>query len=100
VFGVKLIIGAIYILYVALKIATAPILSLSESETQVHPDFIDGFILNLLNPKAYAAFVVDFIWLCLGGALRPIFEKPKSARAMRVSFAFLMVIAVTVVIVQ
>lgn len=85
---------------------------------------MDGFIFNLLNPKAYAAFlalfsqftlsygnstlnfmatgvvcfgvatVVDFIWLALGGTLRPLFENPRSAKILRVSFAIIMVAAV------
>ena len=118
------ILGALYIIYVAQKIARAPVLN-SETSTSEKPlRLIDGLILNLLNPKAYAAFLalftqflvqldstfyshlitgiicflvavlVDISWLLLGGVLRPLFEKPKSARIMRVSFAVLMVAAV------
>ena len=83
----------------------------------------DGFILNLLNPKAYAAFfvlfsqfliplenlrsqyvityivifiiaiVVDSIWLVIGSAIRSIFTNPKSARAIRIAFALSIVLA-------
>ncbi|GAA5443571.1 hypothetical protein Misp06_01748 [Microbulbifer sp. NBRC 101763] len=118
------ICGALYIGYIAFKIATAPVLVQEQSAAAQPPSLLDGFIFNLLNPKAYAAFfaifsqfllpieesgfsylatglvclivaaVVDFIWLYLGGSLRPVFHKPKQARVIRVSFALLMVAAV------
>jgi len=115
-------IGAAYILFIAFKIATAPIVT-NDASTSA-PKFKDGFILNLLNPKAYAAFlaifsqfllpfsqpsigyivtgitcllvatVVDVIWLGFGAMLRPIFSHPKQARTIRIIFALLMVGAV------
>tara|TARA_R110002167_G_scaffold45324_3_gene136307 strand:- start:103446 stop:104063 length:618 start_codon:yes stop_codon:yes gene_type:complete len=118
------VMGALYIIYVAQKIARAPVLSPDGGSSELPPRLIDGFILNLLNPKAYAAFlalfsqfllpsnsellsylstgvvcflvavIVDVAWLVLGSALRPIFETPRSARIMRVSFAVIMVAAV------
>lgn len=114
--------GAAYILYIAYKIASAPVTA--NQESHIAPSFKDGFILNLLNPKAYAAFlaifsqfllpfsethigyivtgitclavatVVDALWLMFGGLLRPIFSKPKQARVVRIIFAVLMVMAV------
>ncbi|NVJ61517.1 MAG: LysE family translocator [Gammaproteobacteria bacterium] len=114
--------GAAYILFIAYKIATAP-LEPNHSETSI-PDFKDGFILNLLNPKAYVAFfalfsqfllpfpdaflsyfatgltclivavVVDIIWLVSGGFLKPIFAHPNRAPIARLSFAILMLISV------
>ncbi|WP_099018215.1 LysE family translocator [Marinicella litoralis] len=122
------IIGALYILYVAVKIATAPHQSTAASSAP--PRFIDGFILNLLNPKAYAALlglfsqfllptpsvpmaflstavicftvavVVDTLWLALGGAIRPCLQQPVQARMIRVVFAVLMVVAVLWAFVQ
>lgn len=120
------ILGGIYICYVAYKIATGPVL-VRENESKVAaPNFIDGFILNLLNPKAYAAFlaifsqfllpfsgtllsfiatgvvcfivavVADVLWLCFGSLIGPLFRKPREARVLRVSFAVLMVGAVLV----
>ena len=116
------LIGGAYISYVAYKIASAPIVT--SQRAQAAPSFKDGFILNLLNPKAYAAFlaifsqfllpfsdtyvgyiitgltclavatVVDTLWLIFGGLLRPVFSKPKQARVIRIVFAALMVIAV------
>ncbi|MCP3673481.1 MAG: LysE family translocator [Gammaproteobacteria bacterium] len=125
--NIKLIVqvaGVLYIVYVAQKIARAPALCSSGKTSGTSPAFIDGFILNLLNPKAYAAFLaifsqfllplqtdllsyvttaiicfivavfVDVAWLVLGGVLRPFFESPKSARILRLTFAVLMVVAV------
>lgn len=116
-------IGAAYILYIAYKIATAPA-GLTNAPLNP-PNFKDGFILNLLNPKAYAAFlaifsqfllplntntlsyiatgiacllvatIVDILWLLLGGILRPLFAKPRQARAIRVIFALAMILAVS-----
>lgn len=118
------ILGALYIVYVAHKIATAPVLQSDGNVAKEPLKFVDGFILNLLNPKAYTAFlalfsqfllpldnelssylatgivcfvvavIVDVAWLMLGGALRPLFENPKPARIMRIFFAISMVSAV------
>lgn len=117
------IAGSIYILYVAFKIAFAPVINDANTKEKI-PTFLDGFILNLLNPKAYAAFlaifsqfvlplesralsliatgviciivaaIVDTIWLMLGGIIRPIFKKPLQARMLRLLFAALMIVAV------
>jgi threonine/homoserine/homoserine lactone efflux protein len=124
------ILGGLYIIYIAFKIATAPVAGQRKTAySSSIPRFYDGLILNLLNPKAYAvclvifsqfmlpfkevllgfiitgiicllvATVVDFIWLGFGGVLRPIFEKPKPARIMHVTFAALMVLAVVFVLI-
>ncbi|RYV02259.1 LysE family translocator [Shewanella sp. OPT22] len=116
------VLGAIYILFVAYKIASAPALS-NANDVEV-PDFKDGFILNLLNPKAYAAFLavfaqfllpyttevtsylmtaigcffvavfVDSLWLMAGGVLRPFLSDPKKLRVTRITFAVIMVVMV------
>lgn len=123
-------IGALYIVYIAIKIATAPVLTKENSEAIQAPKFRDGFILNLLNVKAYAAFlaifsgfllpfenvvtsyfltglscifvatVVDVIWLWLGSAISPLFSRPREARLLRVIFAMLMVAAVAIVLLE
>ncbi|WP_086932927.1 LysE family translocator [Agarilytica rhodophyticola] len=116
------IIGGAYICYIAYKIATS---SLSvQNEKSNAPTIRDGFIFNLLNPKAYAAFlaifsqfllpatniiisyfltglvcilvalVVDSIWLLFGNILRPVFSKPEQAKVTRLFLAIGMVIAV------
>ena len=116
------ILGALYIAFIAFKIATAPIITTEKKQTA--PRFIDGFILNLINPKAYAAFlaiftqfilpytdttisylmtglcclavaiVVDILWLGFGGLLKPIFSEPRQARIIRIIFAGFMLSAV------
>ncbi len=116
-------LGAIYLTYVAFRIATAPVLHNGETATHKMPGFRDGFVLNLLNPKAYAAFfvlfsqfllpfetvparyvitsliifvvavVVDSIWLVIGSAVRSLFTRPRTARATRVLFGLAIVIA-------
>ena len=52
------IIGGTYILYIAYKIASASAVSAGDVENA--PKFIDGFILNLLNPKLYAVFLAIY----------------------------------------
>jgi threonine/homoserine/homoserine lactone efflux protein len=118
------VIGGLYICYIAIKIATAPHVADSVAVARERPGFRDGFILNLLNPKAYAVFfalfsqfllpissvagafvttalvcfavavVVDSIWLSFGSVIRPLFKQPRQARFVRVLFAVLMVGAV------
>ncbi len=118
------VVGGLYIGYVAYKIATAPVTTAASATESTAPGFVDGFVLNILNPKAYAAFLalfsqfllplpdegaalaatatvclavavaVDVVWLCLGGVIGPVFRKPRQARVMRVTFAVLMVGAV------
>ena len=110
-------------MYVAYRIATAPVLADGDFEQSKAPRLRDGFVLNLLNPKAYAAFfvlfsqfilplqeistqylatsiivfavavVVDSIWLVIGSGIRSIFANPRSARATRVLFALSIVFA-------
>jgi threonine/homoserine/homoserine lactone efflux protein len=117
-------IGAAYILYVAWKIATAPTVTEDASEDIRHPGFRDGFILNILNAKAYAVFFalftqlllpfdsanlayaataavvfavgifVDIVWLLAGGFLQSIFRNPRSARLIRIVFGILIVASV------
>ncbi|QSX40594.1 LysE family translocator [Shewanella cyperi] len=117
------IIAALYIARIAWRIATAPVLSTAE-QRQDKPGLLDGFILNLLNPKAYMAFlalfsqfllpgeqeylrygltalvcfgcaiVVDLGWLLAGGALRRVFSHPKWARTVRCLLALAMLATV------
>ncbi|MCL1077717.1 LysE family translocator [Parashewanella spongiae] len=116
------IVASLYMVYVAYKIASANFVAGNIDEKI--PDFKDGFVLNLFNPKAYAAFlaifsqfllpvesielsyaltaiscflialIVDILWLAAGGMLKPVFNKPKQARMIRLIFAAVMLIAV------
>jgi threonine/homoserine/homoserine lactone efflux protein len=117
------LLGAAYLLYVSYRIATAPILVAGENEQADIPGLRDGFILNILNPKAYAAFfvlfsqflvpfegaklryavtyiiifavaiLVDSLWLLIGSGIRSVFASRKYARSVRVLFALSIVVA-------
>jgi len=117
-------IGSIYLIYIAYKIGSAPVVKQDDSLTANHPSVLDGFILNILNPKAYAAFfaifsqfliptssqvtsylltaivsftlavIIDFIWVLLGGILKQTFQNARAARIIRVSFAIIMILVV------
>jgi threonine/homoserine/homoserine lactone efflux protein len=113
--------AAAYLIYVAYKIAMLPLAG-TNSEQVNAPSLVDGFILNILNPKAYAAFlaifsqfqvesgalyasifvtamisflvavIVDFLWLIIGGSLKRMFSRPTSARIVRIIMASLIVL--------
>lgn len=117
------VIASLYLLFVTYKIATGPIVTANE-QPQNCPTFFDGFILNLLNPKAYAAFfaifshfvlpfansqlsilvtaivcfvvavIVDYIWLAAGAALANQFADPTRGRVLRVCFAGLILVMI------
>ncbi|CAH9061119.1 hypothetical protein PSECIP111951_02420 [Pseudoalteromonas holothuriae] len=121
-------IAAVYLCYVAYKIATAK--GGIACQTAEAPSFKDGFILNLINPKAYAAFlaifannmlsdyssqmnalltgaicfvvavVVDGLWMATGAKLRPFFAKPEQATKLRIGFAIALLISVFVSLLQ
>jgi threonine/homoserine/homoserine lactone efflux protein len=48
-------LAAIYILYLAYRIAKAPVASLKR-DTESRPKFTAGFIIAVANPKAFAVF--------------------------------------------
>ncbi|MBD1584526.1 LysE family translocator [Pseudoalteromonas sp. S16_S37] len=113
-----------YLLFVAYKIATAQG-GIADQAGQA-PVFKDGFILNLVNPKAYAAFlaifannmlqaqsplasammtgavcfgvavVVDTLWMAAGAKLRPLFAKPQQAKWLRLIFASALAMSVVI----
>ena len=53
------IVSAVYILYLAFKIAAAPPLT-SQSGDRPAPGFAGGFLLGIANPKAYLAMAAVF----------------------------------------
>lgn len=115
-------VGVAYLLYVAYKIASAQG-SIAEREGAA-PSFKDGFILNLINPKAYAAFlaifannllilgdpllsvimtgvvcfavavIVDGLWMAIGGSLQTIFATPAQAKQLRLVCAAALLVSV------
>lgn len=117
------IIAVVYFGYLAFKIATAP--PIGEQSAQVDaPGFLAGLVLNLSNPKAYAAFaalfsgfqlfpatpafstvfqvmlcfcivsIVNPLWLLTGSALRRMLHNPETSRRVNHVFAAVLVLSV------
>jgi len=119
-------IAIVYLGYLAFKIAKAPPVGEPSSPAD-GPGFMTGFVLNLLNPKAYAAFatlfsgfrlipespaqstylqvvvcfamicVVNTAWLYAGSTLRHMLRDEKTSRRVNVGFAGLLVASVALV---
>jgi len=111
-----------YILYLAVKIATAPPLSKPDRRIAA-PSFAAGFLLALANPKAYVVIAAVFAstdlpigppaagamlktavlalmivaihlaWLLAGSSFSRIFHDPVSSRIANILFAVTLVIA-------
>ena len=120
---VLITLAALYILYLAYKIATAPPLSTQTGSGEA-PRLWNGLALALANPKAYAAigavfssfiliegeptgdamakvavltcmiFMINSVWLGVGASLARVFQSPASSRVVNVGFAILLVISV------
>ena len=120
---IVLAISAIYFIYLAFRIATAPPLT-ADSRQDCHPTFVAGTVLSLLNPKGYAAMAamfsgfvlirerialdiaikigvllaiivtVDIAWLLAGAAMTRFFRDPRTNRIINVSFAVLLIASV------
>ena len=117
------VVAAIYILYLAYRIAGAPVVG--ESNTKSRPPlFYSGFILAIANPKAFAAIgavyssslilphdlmldafakisalsiviiIVNSGWLIFGSALSPMLRNPKTGRIANVIFAIMLIASV------
>ncbi len=116
------IVSAVYILYLAFKIATAPPLSHRDDHLKA-PAFSGGFLLAVANPKAYLAIAAVFagvslfqdrnlldatvkvvlltamivaihmVWLLLGASLSRFLRDPKISRIVNISLAVLLIIA-------
>lgn len=117
---ILLALSAIYILYLAFQIATAP--PLSRQDTQVAaPALAGGFLLAIANPKAYLAIAAVFAgttlladhardavmkvvlltlmiviihlgWLMLGSSLARVLHHPTLSRLVNVTLAALLVV--------
>ena len=113
--------SAIYILYLAFKIATAPPLDRRGGELS-GPAFLGGVLLAIANPKAYLAIaavfagstivvedqrldalaktlllaamivVIHLVWLSAGAFLSRLLQDPVHSRLINVSLAVLLVI--------
>lgn len=117
------VLAAAYILYLAWKIATAPVLSAADT-TAAAPAFSSGLVLAIANPKAFAAigavysgntlvegtFLLDALakiaalslvivtvnsaWLVFGSSLSSVLSNPRSGRIANVTFACLLILSV------
>jgi threonine/homoserine/homoserine lactone efflux protein len=113
-------VSAVYILYLAFRIATAPPLS-RHSGDRAAPSFAGGFLLAVANPKAYVAIAAVFAgtsltgeagaldaglkvailglmivvihlgWLLAGAALSRILSDPVRSRIANLAFAAVLV---------
>ena len=120
-------IAGVYIIYLAYRIATAPPLAATAGPGS-EPKWIEGTVLSLLNPKAYAAMAAMFsgfilvdgnhladslskaavlmatimavntCWLFAGSALARFFRHERTSRAINVTFALLLIVSVVVAV--
>lgn len=118
-------LAALYFVWLAWRIATAPPLS-EEGPARPPPTFAAGLLLSLVNPKGYAAMAalysgfvlipgrlaldvavkmagltlviaaVNVGWLLVGAALTRLFRDPRSNRIVNVVFAVLLLGSVLV----
>lgn len=115
--------AAIYFLWLAWRIATAP--PVGQTNRPDHaPRWQEGVIISLMNPKAYAAmsamfttpaltalapwgealakaailwaviWAVNICWLMAGAALTPLFQRPLASRVINICFAFALLLSV------
>jgi len=116
------ILAAVYILYLAYKIAIVPVSGTSYKSADI-PKFRSGFFLAVANPKAFAAigavysgnvlfshpiadaisktisllfviFVVNYIWLVGGSVFSVALTNPAISRRVNIAFAVLLVLSV------
>jgi threonine/homoserine/homoserine lactone efflux protein len=120
-------LAALYFLYLAIRIATAP--PLAAGVERRRPSWFAGFLLSLVNPKGYAAMAalfsgfvlirdrlaldaavkigvllliitaVNLVWLFAGAALTRAFHEPRLNRAINVGFALLLVASLALTLV-
>lgn len=116
------VVSAVYILYLAFRIATAPPLARSDDQVAA-PAFSGGFLLAVANPKAYVAIAAVFagvsvfqdrrlldttvkialltgmivaihiVWLLVGASLSRFLQHPTVSRVVNISLAVLLVVA-------
>ncbi len=119
-----LIFSLCYIAWLAFRIAMARPLAGFDSTNKTPPGFIHGLLVNVANPKLYAAFTAMFavfvpdnvtlsygnstaavvmfaiatttnlLWLGAGVILSQLFRNPLANRAIRIFFALLMLVSI------
>ena len=121
------VVAALYFVWLAWRIATAPPLATDGGDRR-SPSFLGGFGLSLVNPKGYAAMaalfsgfvllrgrlaleagvkialltavivVVNLLWLWSGALLTRYFRDPRSNRIINVAFAVLLLASVAIAV--
>jgi len=119
--------AALYFVWLAWRIATAPPLS-ADGDKRQSPSFLGGFGLSLVNPKGYAAMAalfsgfvllrgqlaldagvkiailtavivfVNVLWLLSGALLTRFFRDPRSNRIINIVFAVLLLASVAIAV--
>lgn len=119
-----MVVSSVFLFYIAYKIATSE--SLISTKNQHILTYKTGFIINILNPKAYAAMVAlltqftqagnhstqqfviagliifmvaviaDAVWLAIGHAIQPVFNNAKYQHWIRYFFALALTVVVMV----
>jgi threonine/homoserine/homoserine lactone efflux protein len=119
--------AALYFVYLAWRIASAPPLGDSAGQGKP-PSFVAGVMLSLVNPKGYAAMAalfsgfvlvreriavdavakivvlvvviaaVNLVWLQMGALLTRFFREPRTSRVINVSFAILLLASVALAV--
>lgn len=125
--SVVTVAAALYFVWLAWRIATAPPLSAEASDRQP-PSFMGGFVLSLVNPKGYAAMAalfsgfvllrgglaadaglkivlltaviaaVNLLWLLAGAMMTRFFRNPRTNRIINIAFAVLLLASVAVAV--
>ena len=122
-------VSAVYMAYLAFKIATAPPLARQDGEARA-PSFAGGFLLAIANPKAYLAIaavfagttlpveprlleallksavltimivVIHLFWLFAGAALSRVLRDPVASRIVNLLFAAILIATTVMALVK
>ncbi|MFL5082274.1 MAG: LysE family translocator [Microvirga sp.] len=122
-------VSAVYMAYLAFKIATAPPLARQDGEARA-PSFAGGLLLAIANPKAYLAIaavfagttlaveprlveallksavltimivVIHLFWLLAGAALSRVLRDPVASRIVNLLFAAILIATTVMALVK
>ena len=124
------LVGAaiLYMLYLAYRIATAPLPGMTADAGDAAPGFVPGYMVSLINVKAYTVFTalyagnvlietdpitdtlfklgvltcimlfVNGTWLVFGGVFASFIRSPKIGRAFNVTMAILLLVSVALAV--
>lgn len=126
---ILVVAAALYMLYLAYKVATAPVPGMGGADTADSPGFGAGLLVALINVKAYTVFsalyasnilipgdpirdtlaklsvltcVMLFVngsWLIFGGIFAGFIRSPRIGRAFNITMAILLLVSVTLAVI-